>query len=270
MTYFISDLHFGHRNILRFDCRPFSTIEEHDEYLINQWNDTVGADDDVWILGDISWYAGLELGIKGSIVVNDRMETSISDIYAVGDAVQVKHFVTGQDALISLAGPANKQGRIAADNICGGDSHYAGSQGSSVIKIFGMTAATTGVNETNAKKTGLDVDTVILSPMSHAGYYPGGKVMTMKVVFEKATYRLLGAQIVGYEGVDKRIDVPATAIRAGMKATELKDPDLAYAPPYSSAKDPVNMAGFMVENIANGVLKHGIWKMQIVFLVTEA
>ena len=199
--------------------------------------------------------AGLELGIKGSIVVNDRMETSISDIYAVGDAVQVKHFVTGQDVLLSLAGPANKQGRIAADNICGGDSHYTGSQGSSVIKVFDMTAATTGVNETNAKKAGLDVDTVILSPMSHAGYYPGGKVMTMKVVFEKATYRLLGAQIVGYEGVDKRIDVLATAIRAGMKATELKDLDLAYAPPYSSAKDPVNMAGFMIENIAKGVLK---------------
>ena len=199
--------------------------------------------------------AGLELGIKGSIVVNDRMETSVSDIYAVGDAVQVKHFVTGQDALISLAGPANKQGRIVADNICGGDSRYTGSQGSSVIKVFDMTAATTGVNETNARKAGLDVDTVILSPMSHAGYYPGGKVMTMKVVFEKETYRLLGAQIVGYEGVDKRIDVLATAIRAGMKATELKDLDLAYAPPYSSAKDPVNMAGFMVENIANGVLK---------------
>ena len=199
--------------------------------------------------------AGLELGVKGSIVVNDRMETSVPDIYAVGDAVQVKHFVTGQDALISLAGPANKQGRIAADNICGGDSHYTGSQGSSVIKIFGMTAATTGVNETNARKTGLDVDTVILSPMSHAGYYPGGKVMTMKVVFEKETYRLLGAQIVGYEGVDKRIDVLATAIRARLKATELKDLDLAYAPPYSSAKDPVNMAGFMIENIAKGVLK---------------
>lgn len=199
--------------------------------------------------------AGLELGVKGSIVVNDRMETSVLDIYAVGDAVQVKHFVTGQDVLLSLAGPANKQGRIAADNICGGDSHYTGSQGSSVIKIFDMTAASTGINETNANKAGLDVDTVILSPMSHAGYYPGGKVMTMKVVFEKETYRLLGAQIVGYEGVDKRIDVLATAIRAGMKATELKDLDLAYAPPYSSAKDPVNMAGFMIENIASGVLK---------------
>ena len=199
--------------------------------------------------------AGLELGVKGSIVVNDRMETSVPDIYAVGDAVQVRHFVTGQDVLLSLAGPANKQGRIAADNICGGDSRYRGSQGSSVIKVFDMTAASTGVNETNARKAGLDVDTVILSPMSHAGYYPGGKVMTMKVVFEKETYRLLGAQIVGYEGVDKRIDVLATAIRTGLKATELKDLDLAYAPPYSSAKDPVNMAGFMIENISNGVLK---------------
>lgn len=199
--------------------------------------------------------AGLELGIKGSIVVNDRMETSEKDIYAVGDAVQVKHYVTGEDALISLAGPANKQGRIAADNVCGGDSRYLGSQGSSVIKVFDMTAATTGINETNAKKAGLNVEKVILFPMSHAGYYPGGKVMTMKVVFEKITYRLLGAQIVGYEGVDKRIDVLATAIHAGMKATQLKDLDLAYAPPYSSAKDPVNMAGFMIDNISKGVLK---------------
>ena len=198
--------------------------------------------------------AGLDLGIKGSIVVNERMETSVPDIYAVGDAVQVRHFVTGQEVLISLAGPANKQGRIAADNICGGDSRYAGSQGSSVIKVFQMTAAVTGVNETNAKKLGLAVDKVILSPMNHAGYYPGGRIMTMKVVFEKGTYRLLGAQIIGYEGVDKRIDVLATAIRAGLKATELKELDLAYAPPYSSAKDPVNMAGFLIENVANGIL----------------
>ena len=199
--------------------------------------------------------AGLELGIKGSIVVNDRMETSVPDIYAAGDAVQVKHYVTGEDALISLAGPANKQGRIIADNICGGDSRYLGSQGSSVIKVFDMTAATTGINETNAKKAGLNVDKVILSPMSHAGYYPGGKLMTMKVIFEKESYRLLGAQIVGYEGVDKRIDVLATAIHAGMKATQLKNLDLAYAPPYSSAKDPVNMAGFMIDNLANGTMK---------------
>ena len=204
--------------------------------------------------------AGLELGIKGSIVVSDRMETSVPDIYAVGDAVQVRHAVTGEDALIALAGPANKQGRIAADNICGGDSRYLGSQGSSVIKVFDMTAAVTGVNETNARKAGIDADKVILSPMSHAGYYPGGKVMTMKVIFERGTYRLLGAQIVGYDGVDKRIDVLATAIHVGMKATQLKDLDLAYAPPYSSAKDPVNMAGFMIDNIQRGKLKQ--WHLE--------
>lgn len=204
--------------------------------------------------------AGLKMGIKNSIAVNDRMETSVPDIYAAGDAVQVKHYVTGQDALISLAGPANKQGRIIADNICGGDSRYTGSQGSSVIKVFDMTAAVTGVNETNARRAGLDTDSVILSPMSHAGYYPGGKVMTMKVVFEKKTYRLLGAQIVGYEGVDKRIDVLAAAIHAGLKAPQLKDLDLAYAPPYSSAKDPVNMAGFMIENISGGLLRQ--WRLE--------
>lgn len=211
----------------------------------------IGVTPDTYLAKD----AGLELGIKGSIAVNDKMETSVSDIYAVGDAVQVKHYVTGEDALISLAGPANKQGRIAADNICGGDSRYLGSQGSSVIKVFDLTAATTGINETNAKRAGFDVDKVVLSPMSHAGYYPGGKLMTMKVVFEKNTYRLLGAQIIGYEGVDKRIDVLSAAIHSGMSAIQLKNLDLSYAPPYSSAKDPVNMAGFMIENIASGILK---------------
>lgn len=199
--------------------------------------------------------AGLQLGLKDSIVVNDRMETSCPDIYAVGDAVQVRHFVTKEEALISLAGPANKQGRIAADNICGGDSRFGGSQGSSVIKVFSLTAASTGINERTAKVLGIDCDKVILSPLSHAGYYPGGRLMTMKVVFEKGTYRLLGAQIIGAEGVDKRIDVLATAIRAGMKATELKELDLAYAPPYSSAKDPVNMAGFIIDNIAKGLVR---------------
>lgn len=211
----------------------------------------IGVTPDTHLAGE----AGLTLGIKGSILVNDRMETSVPDIYAVGDAVQVRHAVTGQNVLLSLAGPANKQGRIAADNICGGDSRYRGSQGSSVLKIFDMTAACTGVNESNAIRAGLSVDKVVLSPMSHAGYYPGGKLMTMKVVFEQETYRLLGAQIVGYEGVDKRIDVLATAIHAGMTVLQLKDLDLAYAPPYSSAKDPVNMAGFMAENIANGLVR---------------
>lgn len=199
--------------------------------------------------------AGLELDIKGSIVVNDRMETSAPDIFAAGDAVEVRHYITGEKALISLAGPANKQGRIAADNICGGDSRYPGSLGSSVIKVFDMTAASAGINERTAKQTGIDYDKVYLSPASHASYYPGGKVMTMKVIFEKKTYKLLGAQIIGYDGVDKRIDVLATAMYAGITALQLKELDLSYAPPYSSAKDPVNMAGFMIENIAEGRLK---------------
>jgi len=199
--------------------------------------------------------AGLELGLKGSILVNDRMQTSDPDIYAVGDVVQVNHFVTGQPALIALVGPANKQGRIAADNITGGDSRYKGSQGSSVLKIFDLTAAATGLNEAAARRAGLDVEAVVLSPMNHAGYYPGGRVMTMKVLFERRTGKLLGAQIVGSDGVDKRIDVLATAIRAGMTAADLTELDLAYAPPYSSAKDPVNMAGYMMENLLTGKVK---------------
>lgn len=204
---------------------------------------------------DLAEKAGLSLGIRKSIAVNERMETSEKDIYAVGDAVQIKNSVTGEDALIFLAGPANKQARIAADNICGIESRYKGAQGSSVVKVFDITAASTGINESAAKKAGIDFEKVILSPMSHAGYYPGGKVMTIKVLFEKETFRLLGAQIVGYDGVDKRIDVFATAIKAGLDARELKDIDLSYAPPYSSAKDPVNMAGFMIDNVSNGTLK---------------
>lgn len=204
--------------------------------------------------------AGLALGIKDSVLVNDRMETSVPDIYAAGDAVQVRHAVTGQDALISLAGPANKQGRIIADNICGMNSRYTGSQGSSVVKVFSMTAAATGVNEKNARNAGFDPEAVILSPMSHAGYYPGGRLMTMKLVYDKPTLRVFGAQIVGYEGVDKRIDVLATAIHAGMTAPQLKELDLAYAPPYSSAKDPVNMAGFMAEDLDQGLVQQ--WRAE--------
>ncbi len=203
--------------------------------------------------------AGLELGMKGSILVNDRMETSCPDIYAVGDAVQVKNFVTGQDALISLAGPANKQARIAADNICGGDSRYPGSLGSSVVHLFGLTAACTGVSETNAAKAGLETDKLYLSPMNHASYYPGGQVMTVKAVFEKNTWRLLGAQIVGGEGADKRIDVLAAAIQSGMDVRSLAGLQLAYAPPYASAKDPVNLIGYMAENLSRGLVKNFHW-----------
>ena len=199
--------------------------------------------------------AGLETGAKGAIVVDGHMRTSDPDIYAVGDAVLVQNGVSGAPALIALAGPANKQGRVAADNICGGDSVYRASWGSSVVKVFDMTAAATGLNERAAQTAGLAYDKVVLSPASHASYYPGGRVMTMKVIYEKGSLRILGAQIVGFDGVDKRIDVLATAMQAGMTAVQLKELDLAYAPPYSSAKDPVNMAGFMIENLETGKVK---------------
>lgn len=237
-------------------------IEENNHQLILKFADerTLAADMVLFAIGVtpdtfLAENAGCKLGVKGSIVVNERMETSVSDIYAVGDAVEVKHFVTESKAVISLAGPANKQGRIAADNICGGNSVFKGSQGSSVIKLFDMTAASTGINEAAAKTANIDYERVVLSPPSHAGYYPGGSVMTMKVLYERETLKILGAQIVGLDGVDKRIDVLATAIHAGLKATDLAELDLAYAPPYSSAKDPVNMAGFIIENIVTEKIK---------------
>lgn len=199
--------------------------------------------------------SGLALSTKGSIAVDDTMLTSDENIYAVGDAVEITHRVSGNKALIALAGPANKQGRIAADNICGIKSKYEGSQGSSVIKLFDMTAAATGLNEKQINAMGIKYEKVILSPLSHAGYYPGATVMTLKVLFDKNSLKILGAQAVGYDGVDKRIDVLATCIFSGLTADKLKDLDLAYAPPYSSAKDPVNMAGFIIDNIITGVTK---------------
>ena len=203
--------------------------------------------------------AGLTLGQKGAIVVNERMQTSDPDIYAVGDAVEIRHFVTGGRTVVALAGPANKQGRIAADNMAGLDSRYSGAQGSSVIKLFDMTAAVTGINEAAARAAGLDYDKIVLSPNAHASYYPGARPMTMKLLFGKNSLRLLGAQIVGRDGVDKRIDVLATALRCGMTGPELAELDLAYAPPYSSAKDPVNMAGYIIENLADGRLRQFHW-----------
>lgn len=199
--------------------------------------------------------AGLKLGFKNSIAVNEHMQTSDEDIYAVGDAVEINNMITGQKSLISLAGPANKQGRIAADNISGLNSVYKGSVGSSVLKVFDMTVASTGINEKTAKLNNIPYNKIILSPASHAGYYPGGRVMTMKMLWNSDTNKIIGAQIVGFEGVDKRIDVIATAIQCDMEVTELKDLDLAYAPPFSSAKDPVNMAGFIAENVINNMVR---------------
>ena len=248
----------GIRLLLGHMVEGFSSTQDGIQVNMKQ-ADPIQADLAVMAIGvspdtALAREAGLELGVRGSIVVNDRMETSLPDIYAVGDAVQVRHAVSGENTLISLAGPANKQGRIAADNICGGDSRYLGAQGSFVLKAFDMTVASTGLSEEEARRLGLDCDKVYLAPASHAGYYPGGKVMMMKVLFERGTFRLLGAQIAGYEGVDKRIDVLAAAIHAGLTGLQLKDLDLAYAPPYSSAKDPVNMAGFMMENLSKGLV----------------
>lgn len=204
--------------------------------------------------------SGLELGVKGAITVDTHMRTSDKDIYAVGDAAEITDFISGKKTVVPLAGPANKQGRIAADNICGIGSEYKGAQGSSVLKLFDMTIASTGYNEKTASLYGFDYDYVLLTSASHATYYPGSKSINVKVLFEKGTGRILGAQIIGFDGADKRIDVLATAIRAGMTAADLTELDLAYAPPYSSAKDPVNMAGYVIENIITGKVKQAHWK----------
>jgi rhodanese-related sulfurtransferase len=203
--------------------------------------------------------AGLTVNQRGGIVVDKHMRTSDPDIYAVGDAAETTDFVTGRAAMTPLAGPANKQGRVAADNICGINSEYKGTQGSAVIKIFDMTAAFTGANEKTAKRLGLNYDKVFLWLPGHAGYYPGSRPMSTKVIFEKKNGKILGAQIVGFDGVDKRCDVLAVAIRAGMTAYDLARLELCYAPPYSSAKDPVNMAGYVIENTLTGKVKHFHW-----------
>lgn len=202
----------------------------------------------------------LDINARGSIIVDEHMRTSDENIFAAGDVAEVKNFVTGEPDFIPLAGPANRQGRIVADNICGINSRYKKTQGTSVLKIFDMTVASTGITEEKAKSLGLDFDKIIIFAPSHAGYYPGGSSMSVKVVFEKPSGKILGAQLVGYDGVDKRCDVFALAIRVGMTAFELVDFEHSYAPPFSSAKDPVNTAGFMIENILNGLVKQFFWQ----------
>ena len=203
--------------------------------------------------------AGLELGPKGSIMVDSHMRTSDPDIYAVGDAVPVADPLTGKLKLTPLAGPANKQGRIAADNICGIPSEYRGTIGSTVIKVFDLTAACTGLNEKSAKAAGIEYERIYGYWGNHAGYYPGAQNMSVKVLFAPDTGRILGAQIVGPAGVDKRIDVFAVAVREGLTGADLAELELSYAPPYGSAKDPVNMCGFMIENIRAGIVKQYHW-----------
>lgn len=202
---------------------------------------------------------GIVLNSRGSIIVDSRMRTNIPNIFAVGDAVEVKNYVTKSAAFIPLADPANKQGRIAADNIAGFESEYKGTGGSAVLKLFDMTVATTGLNEKSAEAAGIDFNKIYTYSASHASYYPGGNMMSVKILWERKTLKIIGAQIVGFDGVDKRMDVIASAIRFGAKVTDLAELELCYAPPYSSAKDPVNMAGFVAENIISGKVKQFFW-----------
>ena len=198
--------------------------------------------------------AGLKIGATGGIAVDTGMRTSDPSIFAVGDAVETTHLVGGMQVLVPLAGPANKQARIAADNICGLDSRYPGSLGTAIVKVFDLQAAATGLNEKTARRNNLDYKAIHLHPLSHAGYYPGAATLALKILFAVPGGRILGAQCIGTDGVDKRIDIIATAIRAGMTVYDLQQLELAYAPPFGSAKDPVNMAGFVGGNILKGLV----------------
>jgi NADPH-dependent 2,4-dienoyl-CoA reductase/sulfur reductase-like enzyme/rhodanese-related sulfurtransferase len=203
--------------------------------------------------------AGLEIGERGGIRVNERMQTSDPSIYAVGDVVEVRDVITGAWSLIPLAGPANRQGRIAADNIMGRSASYHGTQGTAVLRLFGLTAGCTGANEKALRAAGIACEVLHLHPASHAGYYPGAEPIAMKVLFAPDTGKLLGAQAVGRDGVDKRLDVFATALKAGMNMNDLAELELAYAPPFGSAKDPVNLAGMAAQNVLAGDVALAQW-----------
>lgn len=207
--------------------------------------------------------AGLALNEKGGIIVDSHMRTEDESIYAAGDVVEVEDFIFKDKTMVPLAGPANKQGRIVADNIAGLDSTYTGTQGSSVVKVFDLNVATTGANEKALVRRGLvrdkDYTSVILTQNSHAGYYPGAKPMIIKLLFSIDGKKIYGGQIVGKDGVDKRIDTLGTAIRFGATVKDLTNLELAYAPPFSSGKDPINMAGFVAENVVNGLVKQAVW-----------
>ena len=241
-----------------------SGVTEITENAVALQNDRIEADLVILSVGvrpetALAKECGIAVNSRGSIIVNSRMQTGFPDIYAVGDAIEVQDYITGSPAFVPLAGPAGKQGRIAADSIAGLNSAYTGTQGSAVLKLFDMTVAATGLNERRAQAEGISYDKVYTYSASHASYYPNGKQMSVKVLWDKQTLRILGAQIVGFDGVDKRMDVLATAIRFGAKVTDLKDLELCYAPPFGSAKDPVNMVGFVAENVINGTVKQVFW-----------
>ena len=207
---------------------------------------------------ELAKQAGIACNQRGGIIVDEHLMTNIPHIYAVGDVIEVEHYINHQKTMIPLAGPANKEGRILANHLMGANESYQGSLGSSIIKVFKMAAASTGFNEKQLQAQGLkrhqDYEVIIIQQKSHAGYYPGATPLTIKVIYD-LQQKILGAQVVGYEGVDKRIDVISTAIHYHGKVTDLKDLHIAYAPPFASAKDAVNMVGYVAENIQNGYVK---------------
>jgi rhodanese-related sulfurtransferase len=206
--------------------------------------------------------AGIEIGERGGMRVNEHMITSDPDILAVGDAVEVKDFMTGDWTLIPLAGPANRQGRIAADVIAGRDSRFRGTQGTSICKLFGATIAQTGISEKTLKRIGeTDYEKIYIYPNSHAGYYPGARIMPIKFLFRKSDGKVLGAQVLGEDGVAKRIDSFAMAIQTGCTIYDLEEAELSYAPPYGSAKDPVNFAGMVAADVLRGDMPLVHWDM---------
>ena len=203
--------------------------------------------------------AGLELGERGGIIVNEYLQTSNENIYAVGDAIEVVDYINGNKAMIPLAGPANRQGRIAANNMIGKKEKYQGTLGTSIAKVFDLTVASTGNNEKTLKRFSVPYEVLHIHPSSHAGYYPGASQISLKLIFDKNTGKIFGAQAIAGDGADKRIDVIATAIKGGLTVEDLSNLELSYAPPFSSAKDPVNMAGYVATNIMDGELEHIQW-----------
>lgn len=247
-------------NVCEFRQTPQGALE-----VLTQEGQIVGADLVVLGIGvrPETWLAkqaGIEIGERGGIRVDDHMRTSVPDIFAVGDAVEVKDYLTGEWSLVALAGPANRQGRIAADVIAGRSARYRGTQGTAIIGLFGAAAAWTGVSEKMLNRIGeRDYEKIYLYPNSHAGYYPGAKYLAMKILFSKSDGRILGAQAVGKDGVDKRVDAIAMAIQLGATVYDLEEAELCYAPQFGSAKSPVNFAGMVGADVLRGDMPLSHW-----------
>jgi NADPH-dependent 2,4-dienoyl-CoA reductase/sulfur reductase-like enzyme/rhodanese-related sulfurtransferase len=256
----ILDYHVQTHDVdLRLGTSARAVRRGRDDGLVIDLSDGSSVEADVVVMAagtrpqvDLAREAGVEIGPRGGIVVDPHMRTSAPDILAAGDAVETPNLLTGEPTLSMLAGPANRQGRIAADTIVGRDTAYRGTQGTAVVKVFDMTAGGTGLTERELTAVGTDFRKVYTHQNGHAAYYPGTSPLFMKVLFEPLEGKLLGAQVLGWDGVDKRIDVLAVALRAGMTVYDLEHLELAYAPPYGSAKDPINMAGFLGSNLLRG------------------